>query len=130
MESLLDAELSRRFCYWRGRSGRRYIHTIYERSACPPLPGALYVAVASDAGGGKRALAVGRFPPFFELLPSLPEECTEVHAHLLSGSDAEARVALEDLCAVLAPAPTTDAAGARSSVAHCDERAPFLPAFA
>lgn len=101
MEPLLDAELARRFCYWRGRSGRRYIHTIYEARRCPPLPGALYLAVGTDEDGTRRVLAAGRFPPFFELMPSLPEGCSELHAHLLAGSDAEARSALEDLKAGL-----------------------------
>ena len=116
MEVLLDAELARRFCYWRGRSGRRYIHTIYDAASCPPLPGALYLAVAGGADGGKRVLAAGRFPPFFELMPSLPEGCTEVHAHLLAASAAEARLALQDLKAGVGLSEDVDAApGPRAS---------------
>lgn len=128
METLLDTELARRFCYWRGLSGRRYIHTIYPAAACPPLSGALYLAVAAEADGGKRVLVAGRFPPFFELMPTFPKACTEVHAHLLAGSDAEARMALEDLTAGLGI--TENVASVPSS--NLTAAAPLLraPAFA
>ena len=40
-----------RFWYWRGRSGQKYIHSVYAGDACPPLPGAIYVAVRRIVAG-------------------------------------------------------------------------------
>jgi hypothetical protein len=40
-----DLGFGERFWYWRGISGQSYIHSIYSREACPPLPGAVFVAV-------------------------------------------------------------------------------------
>ena len=87
-----DIGLSDRFWYWRGASGRAYIHSIYCRDLCPPVPGAIFVIV-HRCGGVRHAVCAGRvgadgkipeMPP-----PSSGEE--EIHLHLLA-RDGEAAV--------------------------------------
>lgn len=97
MELPLAGELVDRFCYWRGLSGRRYIHTIYAASECPPLPGSVFVAVGRDAQGQRRPLAAGRLSALWDLSNQVAIECNEVHVHLLAGSDREAQAVAEDL---------------------------------
>lgn len=112
MEIPHAAELAGRFAYWRGRSGRRYIHTVYALGECPPLPGGVYVAVARDAFGRRRAVAAGRLSPLWDLAASVPAGCEEVHVHLLAGTDAEAQAAAEDLRAALGLGATVAARAA------------------
>jgi hypothetical protein len=85
-----DLGFGERFWYWRGHSGQSYIHSIYASDACPPLPGAVYVAVRRSQGH-RQPLKVGRFPVSIDgakldlsaLLPWLrPED--ELHVHLLA----------------------------------------------
>jgi len=93
-----DLGFGERFWYWRGASGRNYIHSIYEADACPPLPGAVYVAVRRQ-GSERRAIATGRFPSFWDgSFHDLPEiEADEIHVHLLSRNDRDATAVCEDL---------------------------------
>ncbi len=87
-----------RFWYWRGASGRRYIHSIYEAHSCPPLPGAVYVAVRR-VGNAREALAVGRFPSFLDAFAASTAGLApdEIHVHLLARDDADAKSVLADL---------------------------------
>ncbi len=94
-------ELLERFWYWRGASGRNYIHSVYAPESCPPLPGAVYVGVKRTRGM-RIAVTVGRFGPFWG--KSLGEEhafdfngCDEVHVHLLSRSPEAAEAVRRDL---------------------------------
>ena len=109
---------SERFWYWRGASGRNYIHSIYAADACPPLPGAVYVAVRRH-GRERRAIAAGRFPNFWEgpindfadIIDGL--EADEIHVHLLASNDRAADAVSEDLgqaLGELAPVPALAAA--------------------
>ena len=95
-----------RFWYWRGASGRNYIHSIYAADTCPPLPGAVYIAVQYE-GGERRAVAAGRFPSCWDgsmnglaasVLSGLRAQ--EIHVHLLARGDAEVEEVLADLTAV------------------------------
>jgi hypothetical protein len=98
-----DLGFGERFWYWRGLSGQSYIHSIYAREACPPLPGAVFVAVRR-MGSERRAVAVGRFPAAIEGRGFDVASCSpairqgdEIHVHLLArDNDAAARV-LADL---------------------------------
>jgi hypothetical protein len=99
-----------RFCYWRGASGRRYIHSIYAIDACPPLPGAIYIAVRR-VGGLRTALQVGRFSVFWDLAAEDPVAsalaslgANEIDVHLLAEGEAGARAVLSDLQAALTAA--------------------------
>jgi hypothetical protein len=98
-----DCNFASRFVYWTGGSGRRYIHTVYEADACPPLPGGIYVSVVRGLGGERKPVAVGRFAKSFALSlaasqgePAREGRC-EIHVHLLAESDADGENVLADL---------------------------------
>lgn len=96
-----DPGLKDRFWYWHGASGKKYIHSIYPATCCPPLPGAIYVAVRR-AGSVRTAVAVGRVPNFqacamdASLMPR-DEGATEIHVHLLANDPLNAAAILQDL---------------------------------
>jgi len=98
-----DPGLQDRFWYWHGASGRKYIHSVYEPDCCPPLPGAIYVAVRRK-GKLRIAMAVGRFTPFWDGAMMSSEAAhvarlgiDEIHVHLLAKSAAAAEDVLADL---------------------------------
>ncbi len=93
-----------RFWYWNGVSGKKYIHSIYSLSDCPPLPGAVYVTVQKTADGGRKPLEVGRFGDNWDYMEALvaDQRCglvsiDEIHVHLLAHNDASADEVLSDL---------------------------------
>jgi hypothetical protein len=98
-----DSGFGERFWYWRGISGQSYIHSIYSREACPPLPGAVFVAVRY-VDGHRHAVAVGRFPAAFEgrsfdLTTFAPviRPGDEIHVHLLARDNEGASRVQRDL---------------------------------
>jgi hypothetical protein len=107
-----DAGFGERFWYWRGASGRTYIHSIYSAEACPPLPGAVYVAVRRGEEE-RQAIAIGRFPNFWDasvnglalILDGV--EADEIHVHLLARSEREASAVADDLGEGLREAAST-----------------------
>ena len=105
-----DARFQERFQYWIGQSGRRYIFSIYSPQNCPPLPGAVYLAVRREADGSRTARALGRFPAFWDAgnghAAALARNAgaDEIHVHLLAESDDEAEAVICDLKAAIAPA--------------------------
>ncbi len=107
LASLRGDTLSPRFSSWRGASGRRYIVSVYDGSACPAYCDAVLIAVAVAANGRRRALALadtGVFPEpvIARFRSSAPAgERVEFHLHLLATSSAERRAALEDLAAAV-----------------------------
>ena len=106
LAALADEPLSPRFCAWRGASGRRYIASVYEARACPAYCDAALIAVAVDADGARRVVALadtGAFPEpvvarLEQTLAPIAERL-EFHLHLLAESSAERRAALDDLAA-------------------------------
>jgi hypothetical protein len=91
-----------RFWYWHGASGRKYIHSVYRPDSCPPLPGAIYVAIRVIAGM-RVVLSVGRFPPVLEGgARGRFDGATEVHVHLLARDDGDAEHIRRDLDAAIA----------------------------
>jgi hypothetical protein len=97
-----------RFWYWRGVSGKKYIHSIYAADACPPLPGAIYVAVRR-IGHLRTAIAVGRFSPFWDgaFTEFAGVDADEIHVHLLARDNAAADTVLGDLNAAFGEANQT-----------------------
>jgi hypothetical protein len=98
-----DPDFKDRFWYWTGASGRKYIHSVYGLDDCPPLPGAIYVAVRRE-GPLRLVLGIGRFLPFWDgPLGGRDVACLrrqgvdEIHVHLLAKSPAVAEAILEDL---------------------------------
>jgi hypothetical protein len=97
-----------RFWYWRGDSGREYIHSVYPLAACPALPGAVYVAVRRE-GDRRIGVAAGYFSPFWCLNsdPARPQglsdlDADEVHVHLLARDAAAASAIARDIAAAIA----------------------------
>ena len=94
----LGSNDNERFWYWRGASGKKYIHSVYAASACPPLPGAVYVAVRR-IGQLRTVTAMGRFSPFWDGTSSelADVDADEIHVHLLARDDVAANAVLDDL---------------------------------
>ena len=85
-----DAGVITPFRAWRGRSGRRYVVSVYRPEAVPALEGAVLIAVRREAGGMRRIVAIG----IQGLLPACNAD--EIHVHLLAGTDiARAAVAAD-----------------------------------
>ncbi len=102
-----DGDFADRFWYWHGASGKRYIHSIYPAEACPPLPGAVYVAVRRQ-GEVREAVAVGRFSRIWDVASGITGGidiarlgADELHVHLLAREDAAAEAAADDLASWL-----------------------------
>lgn len=99
-----------RFWYWQGKSGTRYIHSIYAPQSCPPLPGAVFIAVQKLRSGKRVALEVGRFCDDWDYVDGLISDyrigCSqtdEIHVHLLAQSDDNAIDVINDLEAGIGP---------------------------
>lgn len=87
--------------FWRGASGRSYVHTVYNLLTCPPLPAANYILARRAEKGRPVALGFGRVcstAPTMNLAElryrGAHLGATEVHVHLLAGEDLQA-VAVE-----------------------------------
>ena len=100
-------EAEPRFWYWHGASGRRYIHSVYRPQTCPPLPGAVFLAVKSF-GNLRTVLGAGRFAGLWDVnIPAGDAAhweslgANEIHVHLLSRDETEARRIADDLGAAL-----------------------------
>jgi hypothetical protein len=116
---LWEANETSRFWYWFGASGRRYIHSVYPADACPPLPGAVFLAVRR-IGNLRTVLKVGRFPVTWDVKPG--KSCAidmanpavnEIHVHLLAKCEADAEAIVNDLRTALEQEEEDDS-GARS----------------
>ena len=97
-----EAAFAQAFHYWRGASGRRYLHSVYTLIGCPALPRANYILVRRFEDGSREALAFGqtRDDTASLNLAHLRHQgakcgANEVHIHLLAES-ADARAAVED----------------------------------
>ncbi len=104
----LGSNDNERFWYWRGASGKKYIHSIYAADACPPLPGAIYVAVRR-IGHLRTVIALGRFSPFWDGASSefADVDADEIHVHLLARDNSAAEAILNDLKAAFGEATQT-----------------------
>lgn len=98
-----DPAFKDRFWYWRGASGKKYIHSVYAVEDCPPLPGAIYVAVRRQ-GNLRTVMGVGRFMPFWDNVVTgrsldrlHASGVNEIHVHLLAKSADQCGGILVDL---------------------------------
>jgi len=55
-----EAAFDQAFHYWRGASGRRYLHSVYTLIGCPALPRANYILVRRYDNGTRVALVFGQ----------------------------------------------------------------------
>lgn len=118
LAALADTALASRFCTWKGRSGRRYVFSVYPGPRCPAFRDALLLAAVRDNDGRRRAISICDTGPFPEVAVSRFERHArdfgaglEFHLHLLARSLAERSAAILDLGARAAPPP--DAASRR-----------------
>ena len=95
--------------FWRGASGRAYVHSVYPLYDCPPLPAATYVLVRRDGDGRAMALHVGQLcqeAPTLNLAQVRQQAATlgaqEVHVHLLAADHKSGLAVEQDLKAVMA----------------------------
>ena len=96
-----EAAFAQAFHYWRGASGRRYLHSVYTLIGCPALPRANYILVRRFEDGTRAALAFGqtRDDTASLNLAHLRHQgakcgANEVHIHLLAES-ADSRASVE-----------------------------------
>ena len=96
-----EVDLPSSFHYWRGASGKPYLHLVYTLMGCPAVPRANYVLVRRDDDGQRVALAFGQTQDDDVSLnrANLRHEgakcgVNEVHIHLLADTP-EARDAVE-----------------------------------
>jgi hypothetical protein len=96
-----EAAFDQAFHYWRGASGRRYLHSVYTLVGCPALPRANYILVRRYEDGSRVALSFGQTKDDAATLnlAHLRHEgakcgANEVHVHLLAET-ADARVLVE-----------------------------------
>lgn len=94
------------FHYWRGASGRRYLHSVYTLVGCPALPQANYILVRRHADGTREALAFGdtKDDAVTLNLAHLRHEgakcgANEVHIHLLADTAQDRAMVEADLIA-------------------------------
>jgi hypothetical protein len=99
------------FQFWRGASGNRYVHSIYNLFECPPLPAGNYILVRRDADGTRTVLAIGRTAneTGSNNLAAIRQRsaligANEVHVHLLAGSDIQSALIEADLQSLVARA--------------------------
>jgi len=86
-----EAAFDQAFHYWRGGSGRRYLHSVYTLIGCPALPRANYILVRRYDNGTRVALGFGQTKDDAVTLnlAHLRHEgaklgANEVHIHLLA----------------------------------------------
>jgi hypothetical protein len=92
------------FRYWRGASGRRYLHTVHALTDWPGYGEANLIFVRCRPGGRRHVLWVGQIDGHGapaaarSLLARMAEaEASEVHVHLLAGSGKARRAVERDL---------------------------------
>lgn len=112
-----EAAFDQAFHYWRGASGRRYLHSVYSLVGCPALPQANFILVRRHEDGSREALAFGntKADAMSLNLARLRHEgakigANEVHIHLLADT-AQARSFVEaDLTAAQLDRPAASEA--------------------
>ncbi len=94
------------FHYWSGKSGDRYLHTVYSLFDCPQLPEANYILVKRLDDGSRIPLKIGQIVENSESLNlaflryhSACLGATEIHIHMLADADAQRDMIEKDLIA-------------------------------
>jgi hypothetical protein len=97
-------DLPARLHFWRGASGRRYVHTVYSLIECPVLPKASYLLVHRDHAGRREVLHIGcghSDAPSLNLARIRQRGATlganEVHVYFLAETEEQRRLVVCDL---------------------------------
>jgi hypothetical protein len=92
------------FRYWRGQSGRRYLHTVHTLADWPGYCEANVIFARPRADGGREAMWIGRISATGSEMRAgglidrmAGAGASEIHVHLLAGSEAERRAIERDL---------------------------------
>lgn len=92
--------------YWRGATGRRYLHTVYSLVDCPEIAKANFIMVRRDEDGTRTALMIGQTLDDAGALnlAHLRHQgaflgANEIHIHLLAETAHERAAAEADLSA-------------------------------
>ncbi len=106
LAGLAGTDLSRRFCYWRGTSGQRYLFSVFRLGSrkvedrCPGFERAIVLAVAHRHDGEREIVSAGETgsepQTYFEsrgLQDAITAGANEIHVHLLT-RDLDGRVAI------------------------------------
>jgi hypothetical protein len=101
-----EAAFAQAFHYWRGASGRRYLHSVYTLIGCPALPRVNYILVRRYDDDSRVALAFGQTKDDAVTLnlAHLRHEgakigANEVHIHLLAETADDRALVESDLTA-------------------------------
>ena len=111
LASLAGTPMSDRFCFWRGRSGRRYVFSVYDTRSRDGMSASEYrdaivIEAERRADGGRSVVRIGFTGALAGLMTTSwscqgsTKAAVERHVHLLAGSAAERRALLSDLCSV------------------------------
>ncbi len=102
----IDGLTAQDFHYWYGKSGERYLHTVYSLFDCPELPQANYILVKRLEDGRRISLKIGQIIEESESLNlaflryhSACLGATEIHIHMLADADAQRDMIEQDLLA-------------------------------
>jgi hypothetical protein len=94
--------------FWRGASGRRYVHTVYSLIECPPVPTAVYLLARRRDDGSRQVLHIASAEssaPTLNLARIRQVGATlganEVHIHFLAETESQRRLVSCDLRAAL-----------------------------
>jgi hypothetical protein len=101
LSALAGDALGGRFRSWRGRSGRRYVFSVYDPLSCPAYEDAVMI-VAEASDGERRVVSIGETGSFPDIaLAKAAGQATsgrlELHVHLLARSRAERLALIADL---------------------------------
>ncbi len=92
------------FHYWYGRSGDRYLHTVFDPETLPELDGAVYLAVRKDLDGRRTVIDAGiieNVPAIVRYGQALAHArrsgANEIHLHLMADTTRQRRDILNDI---------------------------------
>src|SRR5579863_945896 len=110
LASLAGGELSERFHSWRGRSGRRYICSVFPvdprdgEGGLPDFAEAIVIAVKTDAAGHRRVVGfcqsehgAGPVARHAFVAAAVGAGAQQWHVHLLTADPEKRRAAIEDI---------------------------------
>jgi hypothetical protein len=99
---------SARCQFWRGASGRRYMHTVYSLIECPPVPQATYLLARREHDGSRQVVHIAsgeNSAPTLNLARIRQVGATlganEVHVHFLAETEGQRRLVTCDLRAAV-----------------------------
>jgi hypothetical protein len=117
LASLAGGDLAERFHSWRGRSGRRYICSVFrvehhkEDAGLPDFAAAVVIAVKTDAAGDRQVIGFCQcehgFGPVARtafVTTAIAAGAQQWHVHLLTADPQKRRAAIEDIEALCRPA--------------------------